>query len=922
MSELLQEIQVQLGKPYKDLEFLLNCFKEVLEENGESELAKTIPFINDNVPSPSTLSLKEIQVFSIAFQLLNMAEIHGAVQNRRKIEGEHEFEKINGLWANNLTALKGLGYSQSQIAESLKEVKVEPVLTAHPTEAKRETVLEHHKELYRLIVRIDNVAYNDSEKEESVRELKILLDKLWRTGELYRQKPDVLSELKNVLYYLVNIFPETISRTDRRLAMAWKEVGFDEELIQDFDKLPIISFGDWVGGDRDGHPLVTAEVTNQTLSAMRLNSFIVIRRYLLKLDKSLTLDKSLDQVDGAFRLHFNEVLESCGKKGQKEIDKTPTEVYRQFISLMLLKLPLDVRRSHATELKEEEFSYVEDKELISDLKALQQSLISIGAKRLAYSEAHEVLRIVSAFGFHLAHVDIRQNSDFHDKAISQLMNAAGLQGADYFKWSAEEKFQFLDNELKSNRPFTHTGTELDANARTVIDCLTVVANHVDKYGTKGIGSFIVSMTRSANDLMAVYLLAREVGLTFMTEDGLVCKIPVVPLLETIEDLENGPEIMEIFLAHPITKRSLEYQRANTKNSELTQQIMVGYSDSNKDGGIMASQWGLYKAQTKLSAICRKFGVNSRFFHGKGGSISRGAGPTHWFIKGLPPHSVNGNMRLTEQGETINQKYANQFQATYNMEILLAGTSAKLLTDRKIEETYEYPYTDIIQKLATWSEEFYTQMIHEPHFLKFFTEATPIDVLEHSKIGSRPARRTGTRSLDDLRAIPWVFSWSQSRFNITSWFGIGSTLERLMVEAPEDFEKLKEAIKVDPFVRYVFTNVDTALATTDEEIMKMYASMVTDEDAKERMLEVYLSELKRTKEALNKLILRSSEERRKSHTYSTKLRSNAMNMLHERQVELIKKWRKQKADDQPEQEDTLLTILMTINAIASAMRSTG
>lgn len=922
MSELLNEIQDKLGKPYKDLEFLLNCFREVLEENGEAELAKTIPFINDNTPNPSQLSLKEIQVFSIAFQLLNMSEIHGAVQNRRKIEGEHKFENINGLWANNLTALKGLGYSQEEIASSLKEVKVEPVLTAHPTEAKRETVLEHHKELYRLIVRIDNIAYNDSEKEESVRELKILLDKLWRTGELYRQKPDVLSELKNVLYYLVNIFPETIARTDRRLAMAWKEVGFNEELIQDFDKLPIISFGDWVGGDRDGHPLVTADVTDQTLSAMRLNSFIVIRRYLLKLDKSLTLDKSLDQVDGAFRLRFNEVLESCGKKGQKEIDKTPTEVYRQFISLMLLKLPLDVRRSHATELKEESFSYIEDKELLSDLKSLQQSLISIGAKRLAYSEVHEVLRIVSAFGFHLAHVDIRQNSDFHDKAISQLMNAAGLKGEDYFKWSADEKFQFLDNELKSNRPFTHAEAQLESNARTVIDCLTVVANHVNKYGTKGIGSFIVSMTRSANDLMAVYLLAREVGLTFMTEEGLVCKIPVVPLLETIEDLENGPEIMEAFLSHPITKRSLEYQRANTKNSELTQQIMVGYSDSNKDGGIMASQWGLYKAQTKLSAICRKFGVNSRFFHGKGGSISRGAGPTHWFIKGLPPHSVNGNMRLTEQGETINQKYANQFQATYNMEILLAGTSAKLLTDNKIEEDYKYPYTDIIQKLATWSEEFYTQMIHEPHFLKFFTEATPIDVLEHSKIGSRPARRTGTRSLDDLRAIPWVFSWSQSRFNITSWFGIGSTLEKLMAEAPEDFEKLKEAIQVDPFVRYVFTNVDTALATTDEEIMKMYASMVTDEEAKERMLDVYLSELKRTKEALGKLILRSSEERRKNHTYSTKLRSNAMNMLHERQVELIKKWRKQKADDAPEQDETLLTILMTINAIASAMRSTG
>jgi phosphoenolpyruvate carboxylase len=279
------------------------------------------------------------------------------------------------------------------------------------------------------------------------------------------------------------------------------------------------------------------------------------------------------------------------------------------------------------------------------------------------------------------------------------------------------------------------------------------------------------------------------------------------------------------------------------------------------------------------------------------------------------------MRLTEQGETINQKYSNQFQAVYNMEILLAGTTAKYLSDKRTVEK-EYEYADIIQKLATWSEEFYSAMIHEEHFLKFFTEATPIDVLEHSKIGSRPARRTGTRSLDDLRAIPWVFSWSQSRFNITSWFGIGSTLEKLITEAPEDFTKLQEAIKVDSFVRYVFTNVDTALASTDEEIMKMYASMVTDEEAKEAMLNVYLTELKKTKEMLSKLIMRPSAERRKNHTYSTALRSEAMLSLHQRQVQLIKKWRSQKAEDSKEQEETLLTILMTINAIASAMRSTG
>ena len=921
MSGILKEIQEKLGKSYKDLEFLLNCFKEVLEDNGEYELAKNIPWINEVQPKSSSLSLKEIQVNSIAFQLLNMAEVHGAVQHRREVEGKHEFEKINGLWANNLTSLKELGYTQEQIADALSEIQVEPVLTAHPTEAKRETVLDHHKELYRLFVRIDNVMYNDAEQHENIRSLKLLIDKLWRTGELYRQKPNVLSELKNVLYYLVNVFPETINRVDRRLAVAWKEMGFDESLIQDFDKFPKISFGDWVGGDRDGHALVTANVTAQTLHAMRLNAFIILRRKLLKLNKSLTIEQSIEGLSDEFVLHFNAMLDNCGELGQEQIALYPNEAYRQFIALMLVKLPLDVKRTHATELKETEFSYIHDNELMSDLKVLQKSLLSIGAKTIAYSEVHDMLRVADAFGFHLAHVDIRQNSDFHDLAVAQLLDSAGLSGEKFLAYTADEKFLFLDEELNSNRPFSHPTFELAKNAKTVNDCLNVVADHVNKFGTKGIGSFIVSMTRSVNDLLVVYLLARESGLTFMTEQGMVCKIPVVPLLETIDDLENGPEIMEAFLSHPITIRSLAYQKELTKKDELIQQIMVGYSDSNKDGGIMASQWGLYKAQTKLSKICRNHGIVSRFFHGKGGSISRGSGPTHWFIKGLPPHSVNGNMRLTEQGETINQKYSNQFQAVYNMEVLIAGTTAKMLTDAKLEEK-EYEYTDIIQKLATWSEGFYTKMIHEKHFLKFFTEATPIDVLEHSKIGSRPARRTGTRSLDDLRAIPWVFSWSQSRFNITSWFGIGSTLEKLINEAPEDFERLKVAIKSDPFVRYVFTNVDTSIATSDEEIMKLYASMVTDEEAKETMLNIYLTELRKTRKMLGKLITRPSEERRRNHTFSTKLRTEAMNQLHERQVELIKIWRTQKEQGLKEQEETLLTILMTINAIASAMRSTG
>jgi phosphoenolpyruvate carboxylase len=420
----------------------------------------------------------------------------------------------------------------------------------------------------------------------------------------------------------------------------------------------------------------------------------------------------------------------------------------------------------------------------------------------------------------------------------------------------------------------------------------------------------------------VYLLAREVGLTTQTEEGLVCKLHVVPLLETIEDLENGPEILDAFLNHPITKRSLAYQEKIRRESAIVQQVMVGYSDSNKDGGILASQWNLHKAETKLSEIGRKHDVKIRFFHGKGGTISRGAGPTNWFIKALPHSSIHGDLRLTEQGETIAQKYANKINATFNLELLFAGTAGNTILHKHTPH-YEHPLSGLLEKLASRSKDIYWGMLNEEHFIKFFAEATPIDALEQSKIGSRPARRTGKRSLEDLRAIPWVFSWSQSRFNMTGWFGLGSTLEELSQESPEEFEKLKKATKSDALIRYVLTNVDTSLAATDEEIMKLYASLVEEDAVKESMLTIFLDEFNKTRKMLDLLLDVDFADRRKNHFYSNVIRAEAMKDLHKKQVALLRYWRMQKQnEDNTAAEATLVSLLLSINAIASAMRTTG
>lgn len=922
MKEVLDLVRKELGKPYDDLTFLLEALRDVLKENGEEEIASRIPWINEiEFKEADYLTEKEIQLYSLVFQLVNMVEVNAAVQSRRNLE-DKSLASISGLWAKNLQALKEAGVSPRDIASKLPEISVEPVLTAHPTEAKRATVLEHHRELYLLIVQRENQMYTRKERDNIRHNIKLVLYRLWKTGEIYMEKPDVRSELRNILHYLVNVFPDVIPVLDRRMIQAWDDAGFDRSLLLNKGAFPKLSFGDWVGGDRDGHPLVTSEVTAETLMTLRLNAIVVVRRRLLTLVKHLSLASDLEKVYPPLRSRAYELMHELGEKGPEALGRNKGEAFRQFANLIMARLPIDTKRGHATELQEFKGAYTNSKELIDDLTLLKDALIDFGAKSIAYDEVIGAIRIVETFGLHLAHLDIRQNSAFHDKALSQLMDAAGLNGAEFLQWNEEQRLDFINKELASNRPFANKNVPLGENAQAVVDCYKVVEAHISKYGSEGIGSLIISMTRSVSDLLVVYLLAREAGLTVQTEEGLVCILPVVPLLETIEDLENGSQILSGFLEHPYTQRSLRYIKNKNQASSLVQQVMVGYSDSNKDGGILASQWNLYKAQAKLSQVGRDHNVKIKFFHGKGGSISRGAGPTHYFVNALPHSSLNGEIRLTEQGETIAQKYANKVNAEYNLELLVASTAARTILDGVTEKKY-HPMADILEKMAKESKSHYEKLMHEDGFIQFFREATPIDAIESSKIGSRPARRSGAKTLEDLRAIPWVFSWSQSRYNMTSWFGVGSTLQNLKASNPDAYAEFKKAVKFDPLIRYVLTNVDTSLASTDESIMTEYASLVTDQAVREKFLGLFLSELKKTRVSLEELLGRPMKERRKNHYYSSMLRASLMDHLHKTQVSLLKKWREEKAGNGTEAtEVTLIHLLVTINAIASAMRNTG
>jgi phosphoenolpyruvate carboxylase len=892
----------------EDLSFLMHCFREVLEELGEQDLAKRLPWISDVTISDRPNS-RLSQAYSVAFQLLNMVEENVAAQVRRSRESDLGLASEPGLWAYQLDKLKRSGLSENEIAERLPHIRVEPVLTAHPTEAKRLAVLEQHRALYLLLVQRENRMYTPQEQAAIRDEIKLTLERLWRTGEVHRTKPRLFEERRNIVHYLRDVFPAVLADVDLRLRQAWSESGFNRAALASPDKLPRLRFGTWVGGDRDGHPLVTAEVTTATFQDLRHAALDALEVALDRLIDHLTLSGN-DQV-------APESLEDGIQRLSEETSTSPDdalfreEPWRRFAYLIRKKLaqqPPDPCFKSSTKLREELF-------------LLASSLEAIGAGRIAQAEVLRVVRMVDVFGFHGAVLDIRQNSHFHDLALAQLMSAAGVPDADQFvQRSQQERLPFLLTELDSRRPFLSPGTPVGPEADAVLSCYRVLKDYRDNYGLRGIGSLIVSMTRGVADLFAIYLFSREVGLWRETPEGPASEIHVVPLFETIEDLEAAPEIVEQYLQHPFAKRSLRLQADIRGSGSPVQQIMLGYSDSNKDSGLMTSQWALHFAQREIARVCDASGVLVRYFHGRGGTISRGAGPTHRFLEALPHRTVRGDIRLTEQGETIAQKYANRITAAYNLEILLAGvTGITLQQEGEVEP--EEKNSGLLSRISNTSRGSYRQLLEMEGFLEFFRTATPIDALELSSIGSRPSRRTGEHSFADLRAIPWVFSWTQSRFYLPGWYGLGTALAEM--DGTPAWARLIESGRKSPFLRFVLTNAETNIASAERSIMELYASLSPDYEAIKSIFHFIIKEYDLTRKLLPEVLGGGSADRRPRFTMTHQIRADALLALHVQQVALLRQWRQaREAQDQAASELLFSDLLVSINAIASGLRTTG
>ncbi len=901
------------------LGLLIGCLREALESVGATELIPYLPW-EGREPEPGKIPEGLPKLYSIGFQLLNMVEERVAAEIRREREKALGAETIRGLWPQALRDLKSLGLTPEQILDAIAAVRVEPVLTAHPTEAKRTSVRERQHSLYREMARHEQTKYTERERRHIRQRLVTIIETLWKTAEIHLTRPDITSELNNAIHYLRDLIPPAIDRLDLHFTESWRDAGLPMDRLRSAGEIPHLTFGTWIGGDRDGHPLVTAEVTKNSLATLRTAALTLLTREFDNLAARLTFSRHLTPVPEDLQNRIDEltyILDPGDDRVRTILDRHAEEPWRQLAELAALRL---ARQASGQE------GYANAAALLEDLNLLSTTLADAGLHLIEEMAIRPVRYKVSIFGFHLAKLDVRQNSEFHDKAISQLLESAGIPGAaGYPEWPEEKRLALLNRELESPRPFLHDTRRTGPEADAVLDCYRVLASHRRQFGLDGLGSLIVSMTRQLSDLLACYLFAREAGLMDCDENGaLICPLEVVPLFETIDDLEHSPGILAAFLDHPISQRSRNLRTEGGTPGHTRQQVMLGYSDSNKDCGILPSQFALHTAQQQLTAIGQARGVDLCFFHGRGGTVSRGAGPTHWFLAALPHGSMNGHLRVTEQGEVIAQKYANTANATYNLELLLAGASITAARHRLAAPAPD-PGEAFIDVLHQASKKAYRSLIEAEGFIDFYRQATPIDALENTRIGSRPARRTNKKghSISDLRAIPWVFSWTQSRFYLPGWYGVGSALNHLKTTDPSGFDTLRESVSGSVFLSYVFTNVETNLASAKPCLMKDYAALVEDKNLRDRLLGTILEEYQLTHDLLAEILQGTMEQRRPRMAKTLEIREAPLKVLHHQQIALIREWRKHLAKGETHAAEQMLPdILLSINAIASGLRTTG
>jgi len=858
------------------------------------------------------LMARALQAQGIWFQLLSIAEQNAAMRRRRDLERTRGRDALRGSFDHVLAEASRDGIPAEVIQKLLSGLRIRPVITAHPTESKRVTVLEKYRKVYLLLFELEIPRWTERERTELIDDLRDQIELVWMTGELHLEKPTVQHEVGRGLHFfeetLFEQAPEMLALIDGALEQYYPGRRFD---------LPsFFQFGSWIGGDRDGNPSVTTRVTGWTLKQNALAALRHYRSRILELARALSITERALPVPPGFRPELARALEGSGE-AETIRTRNPGEAYRQFLSVVLRKLDANIARVEGHDVGGPGAAYENADELILDLRIIERALEEANSPSIAADLVRPVRRAVEIFRFSTVRLDIRENSTKTTAALQALWWAtAGRSDDSPPEIGSREWRAWLYRALA--RPLTapHLIPDLPPETSEVIAMFAQAAATRREFDRDAIGSFILSITRSVDDILGVYLLAKEGGAFLDAAGTEVCALPIVPLFETIADLRAAPAIMRELLSVPLIRRSTHWQGG-------VQEVMIGYSDSNKDGGFVASNWELSKAQSQLTKVGAELGVPIAFFHGRGGSVSRGGAPTGRAIAAQPAGSIRGRFRVTEQGEVVSFKYANKGTGLYQLELIAASVFEHALKSEREEALKpKREFDDIMEALAGASRAAYTGLVSHPGLVQYFQAASPIEEISLLNIGSRPTRRFGAKSLADLRAIPWVFAWAQNRHIITGWYGVGSALASLLQVRGQQGEALMPRLFNDSrLFRLIIDEVEKTLLLVDLDIARDYAGLVEDDGVREMIFSMIEQELELTR----KMVLKVSggqeiAERFPEYRRALATRLPAINAVSRMQVELLHRFRG--AEQEAERDAYKSALLLSINTVAAGLGVTG
>ena len=877
LTELLEDITKNMLAP--------ETFEKIIQLK-ELSTSENYQGLNDLVTSLSNEEMIYIsRYFSILPLLINISE---------DVDLAYEINHQNNVDQDYLgklsTTIKMVAEKENAV-EILEKLNVVPVLTAHPTQVQRKSMLDLTNHIHNLLRKYRDVKLGLINKEKWHTDLRRYIEIIMQTDMIREKKLKVTNEITNVMEYYQSSFLNAVPRLTAEYKKLAKEQGIELQHPKP------ITMGMWIGGDRDGNPFVTAE----TLNKSALTQCEVIMNYydekIYNLYREFSLSTSIVNVSDKVR--------EMALKSQDNSIYREKELYRR--ALFDIQAKMQATKTYLIEDKDVHPRYATSDEFYQDLLAIRDSLLENKGDYLISGEFVELMQAVEIFGFYLASIDMRQDSSVHEACVAELLASAGINDH-YSDLSEDEKCTLLLKELEEDpRILSATHAEKSELLEKELSIFKAARKLKDKLGENVIRQTIISHATSVSDMLELAIMLKEVGLV----DAQKARVQIVPLFETIEDLDHSEETMRKYFSLPLAKKWIA-------SKDKYQEIMLGYSDSNKDGGYLSSCWTLYKAQQQLTAIGDEFGVKVTFFHGRGGTVGRGGGPTYEAITSQPLKSIKDRIRLTEQGEVIGNKYGNKDAAYYNLEMLVSAAINRMITKKKSDTNTSNRYEAIMDQVVDRSYDIYRDLVFgNEHFYDYFFESSPIKAISSFNIGSRPAARKTITEIGGLRAIPWVFSWSQSRVMFPGWYGVGSSFKEFIDQDPKNIEFLRDMYQNWPFFQSLLSNVDMVLSKSNMNIAFEYAKLCEDEEV-QAIFYTILDEWQLTKDVI--LAIEGYDELLAENSYlkdSLNYRMPYFNILNYIQLELIK--RQRRGELSADEEKLIHT---TINGIATGLRNSG